>query len=135
MAALEWLLIVAAMAGLAALAVVLVQDNVEDTGERISNPDPRVTSALHTASTVETAAKAAEAGDFDSWDDWERHFSQKCSLIAILYSDAEVVVVHNDFNRAAGGTTFDATAAGYAAAAADDQPPGAAQAQVRCRVR
>ena len=46
---LEWLLITAAVAGLAALAVVLVQAYVERTGERISNPDPRVTSAIYSA--------------------------------------------------------------------------------------
>ena len=132
MAALEWLLIVAAVAGLAALVVVLVQDTVEDTGERISNPDPRVTSALHTASIVEADAKDASAGDFDSWDDWERHFSQECSLIAILYADAEVEVVH-DFNKATGGTDFDAAAAGHAAAA-DELAATNTKAQVQCRV-
>ena len=130
---LEWLLITAAVAGLAALAVVLVQAYVEDTGERISSPNPRVTAAIHSAFEVEADAKAASADDFDLWAAWERHFSQKCSLIAVLYSDAEVEVVHNNFTRATGGTTFDTAAAGYAAAA-DEQPVGPGKAQVQCVV-
>ena len=40
LATLEWLLIVAAVAGLAALAVVIVQAYVDDTGKRISEPGP-----------------------------------------------------------------------------------------------
>ena len=126
---LEWLLITAAVAGLAALAVVLVQAYVEDTGDRIANPNPRVTSAIHSAFAVETDAKAASANDFGLWADWERHFSQRCRVIAVLYSDAEVEVVRNNFTRAAGGgTTFDPAAA----AAADEQPPDANKAQVQC---
>ena len=130
---LEWLLITAAVAGLAALAVVLVQAYVEDTGDRIANPDPRVTSAIHSAFSVETDAKAASAQDFSLWADWESRFTQRCSLIAVLYSDAEVEVVHNNFVRATGGTTFDSAAAGYAAAA-DEQSAGSSKAQVQCQV-
>ena len=130
---LEWLLITAAVAGLAALAVVLVQAYVEDTGERISSPDPRVTSAIYSASEVETKAKAASAADFALWADWERHFSRKCSLIAVLYADAEVEVAQNNFNRAVGGTTFEIVAAGYAASA-DEKQPTTGKAQVQCQV-
>ena len=47
----------------------------------------------------------------------------------MLYSDAEVEVISNEFNGAAvGGTTFDPAAA----AAADEQPPNASKAQVQC---
>ena len=127
---LEWLLITAAVAGLAALAVVLVQAYVEDTGERMSNPDPRVTSAIHSAFVVETKAKAASADDFDLWADWESHFTQRCSLIAVLFSDAEVEVVDNHFIRATGGTAFDPAAA----ALADEKSPKARKAQVQCVV-
>ena len=131
MTTLEWLLITAAVAGLAALAVVFVQAYVEDTGERMSNPDPRVTSAIHSAFSVETKAKAASVDDFDLWADWESHFRERCSLIAVLYSDAEVKVVRNNFTRATGGgTTLDPAAA----AAADEQPAGPGKAQVQCEV-
>ena len=127
---LEWLLITAAVAGLAALAVVLVQVYVEDTGDRMSNPDPRVTSAIHSAFAVEADAKAASADDFDLWADWERRFTQRCSLIAVLYADAEVEVISNEFNRATGGTAFDPAAA----ALADEQPAGPGKAQVQCQL-
>ena len=42
---LEWLLIVAAVAGLAALAVVLVQNVVSDTSEQIAGSSARATAA------------------------------------------------------------------------------------------
>ena len=129
---LEWLLITAAVAGLAALAVVLVTAAVEDTAEQVSSSEAWLAAAALTAFDVEDDAKAAEAGDFDSWDDWERHFSQECSLIAILYSDAGVEVVPH-FVRVIGGTTFDAAAAGHAAAA-DEQAATNTKAQVQCRV-
>ena len=130
---LEWLLIVAAVAGLAALATVLVTARVQDTAEQISSSDARVAAAIHTAFTVEADAKAATAVDFGLWDDWESRFSERCSLIAVLYADADVEVVHNNFTRASGGTTFDTAAAGYAAAA-DEQSPNASKAQVHCVV-
>ena len=126
----EWLLITAAVAGLAALAVVLVQAYVEDTGQRMSNPDPRVTSAIYSASEVETRAKAASADHFDLWAGWESHFSQKCSRISVLYSDVGVEVVHNNFIRAGSGTSFDPAVA----ALADEQPADATKAQVQCVV-
>lgn len=130
---LEWLLIVAAVASLAALAVALVAGNVSDTAERLSESEARLAGAVHAAWIVEDGAREAAAGDFESWDAWERHFGQECSLIAVLYANAEVEVVSNHFVRAVGGTDFDAAAAGHASAA-DRQPPTAAKAQVQCEV-
>ena len=72
-------------------------------------------------------------GDFEQWGDWESHFSRECSLIAVLYTDIDVEVVHNNFIRATGGTAFDAVAAGYAAAG-DEQPATATKARVQCEV-
>ena len=129
---LEWLLITAAVASLAALAVVLVTAAVEDTGEQVSNSASRLAAAALTAFEVEDDAKAATAADFDSWADWETHFTRECSLIAVLYTEVEAV--HSDFNRADGGTVFDADAASYAALA-DENPPDAMKAQVQCEVR
>ena len=134
LATLEWLLIVAAVAGLAALAVVLVQSQVEDTAEGISNPDARVTSAIHSAFSVESDAKGASAADFATWADWESRFRQRCSQIAVLYAAAKVQVVDNEFNGVTGGGSFDAAAA-VIAAAADDRPPGTNKAQVQCVVQ
>ena len=101
------------------VATVLVTARVQDTAEQISSSGARAAAAIHTAFTVEADAKAASATDFDSWDDWERHFTQECSLIAVLFSDAEVEVVDNHFIRATGGTAFDPAAA----AMADESPP------------
>ena len=104
---------------------------VEDTAERISNSEARLAAAVHSAFAIEADAKAAAADDFDLWGDWERHLGQECGLIAVLF--AEVEVVHNNFDRAIGGTAFDTAAAGYAAAA-DDQPASATKARVQCQV-
>ena len=125
-------MITSAVAGLAALAVVIVTAQVEDTAEQISNSEARLTAAIHTAWIIEGDAKAASAGDFELWTDWERHFTQECRLIAVLYSDADIEVVHNNFDRATGGgPAFDPAAA----AVADDQSPGTGKAQVQCEVR
>ena len=48
---LEWLLIVAAVAGLAALAVVLVQRVVSDTSEQIAGSSARLTAAKVSAAS------------------------------------------------------------------------------------
>lgn len=74
---LEWLLIVAAVAGLAALAVVLVQNVVDDTAEEISGNNARVTAAR----------VAAEAINNDGTDtDAEKRSA--CNRLSITYSDA-----------------------------------------------
>ena len=57
---LEWLLIVAAVAGLAALAVVLVQNVVSETGEQIAGSSARLTSASPGCNSVEESAKNAD---------------------------------------------------------------------------
>ena len=56
---LEWLLIVAAVAGLAALAVVLVQNVVDDTAEQIGGSSARGTAARVAAERVTRDARAA----------------------------------------------------------------------------
>lgn len=71
---LEWLLIVAAVAGLAALAVVLVQNVVDDTAEQLAANNARVTAA-------QVAAKAITD---DSGDNQEA----ACNRLNITYSDA-----------------------------------------------
>lgn len=125
---LEWLLITAAVAALAALAVMLVSDLVGDTAEQISESEARF-AADYAAYIVEDDARAASARDFATWADWESHFSRECSFIAVLYGGVEVV--HNNFNRATGGgTALDPAAA----AAGDEQPATAAKAQVQCEV-
>ena len=93
---LEWLLIVAAVAGLAALAVVLVQNVVSDTSEQIAGSSARRTAAEVAASSVESEAKTLETADtnsggrFDSWQKWINYFDAKCERIGITYSDAGI---------------------------------------------
>ena len=90
--ALEWLLIVAALAGLAALAVVLVQRVADDTAEQISASPARRAAAALAAVEVERRARAATAASphTATWVDWERHFSARCARLAILYRDIDV---------------------------------------------
>ena len=59
---LEWLLIVAAVAGLAALAVVLVQNVVGDTAEQISGSSARKTAALIAAEEIVNKADSDACG-------------------------------------------------------------------------
>ena len=56
---LEWLLIVAAVAGLAALAVVLVQNVVDETAEDIGGQSARGTAARVAAERITREARAA----------------------------------------------------------------------------
>ena len=69
---LEWLLIVAAVAGLAALAVVVAQSVVDDTAEQIDATSPRRTAAAVATREVETRARAATAASARTatWAHW-----------------------------------------------------------------
>ena len=71
--ALEWLLVVAALAGLAALAVVVVQRVVDDTAEQVGASQPRWAAAALAALEVERQARAATVADphTATWADWE----------------------------------------------------------------
>ena len=133
LATLSWLLIVAAVAGLAALAVVLVYYFVEDTGDRFVAPNPRRTAAAAMAADVEFSAKAAEAADFTTWAEWEQHFKGKCARIAITTGDARITIGTNEFNGPTGGGIFDAAAEPIAKAAVSLNPL-TTEAQVNCTV-
>ncbi len=116
---LEWLLIVAAVAGLAALAVVLVQNVVDDTAEQISGSSARGTAAqvaaerisreqrallptLAEAQAVDTAAKVttlnnANAGSgtaamdaiINKQNAVNADGADECARLAITYGDIE----------------------------------------------
>jgi len=75
---LEWLLIVAAVAGLAALAVVLVQNVVDDTAEQISGSSARLTAALVAAQEITDDRGTAPHTDAIA----------KCNRLRITYGDA-----------------------------------------------
>ena len=97
---LEWLLIVAAVAGLAALAVVLVQNVVSQTSEQIAGSSARrVAAELHaadindearaiatdaggaTGATAIATAKTAHAAELSSI------YRKKCQRLRITYGD------------------------------------------------
>ena len=82
---LEWLLIVAAVAGLAALAVVLVQNVVDDTAEQISGSSARLTAARVAAQEV-SAEWTKAVGDSD--DSGKTAAREKCLRLRITYGDA-----------------------------------------------
>ena len=78
---LEWLLIVAAVAGLAALAVVLVQNVVDETAEQISGGSARITAAQVAAQEITddlVSGKITDASDGKA----------KCERLKITYNDA-----------------------------------------------
>ncbi|WP_419554136.1 hypothetical protein [Candidatus Poriferisodalis sp.] len=91
---LEWLLIVAAVAGLAALAVVLVQNVVDDTAEQLGGSSARETAANVAADTVIREAQTAQPSDarFNTWQKWELYFAARCERLEILYSDTNLDV-------------------------------------------
>ena len=103
---LEWLLIVAAVAGFAALSVVIVQAYVEDTGDRISNPNPRVVSAMVAAEEVmgdadrDADQQPAAAKTYGPWSD---HFTKKCKQLGIIYNDTKIQM-EAQFELEPGGT-------------------------------
>ena len=125
---LEWLLIVAAVAGLAALAVVLVQNVVDDTAEQLGGASARETAANVAADTVEREARTADVNDarFNSWPKWEQYFKTRCERLQILYSDTNFSV-DAEFRRA---VTGDITAG--ALSTADREPATNSKPQVMC---
>ena len=84
---LEWLLIVAAVAGLAALAVVLVQNVVDDTAEQISQSSARLTAAEVAAAQI-TADGKTQIADGDDVNEVNSDGRQKCERLRITYGDA-----------------------------------------------
>ena len=104
---LEWLLIVAAVAGLAALAVVLVQNVVNDTAEQISGSNARATAAKVAAASVVEESKNANPNDvrFNTWGKWDNYFTDKCNRIRITYSDAGITGMTAEFDYTQGSTT------------------------------
>jgi hypothetical protein len=132
--ALEWLLVVAALAGLAALAVVLVQHVADDTAEQISASPAWRTAAAVAASEVERQARAATTANprTATWADWESHFSARCARLAILYADVAVEVDAAFAWPTAAGAADPISEA--ALVPATDADPTNATARVRCNV-
>ena len=107
---LEWLLIVAAVAGLAALAIVLVTQVVEDTSEQISGNNARITSLSLAADDmnreilrVARAENSRITNDASITDkttavttrlnQLNAEYRTKCENLGIIYSDVESATV------------------------------------------
>ena len=89
---LEWLLIVAAVAGMAALAVVLVTRVVGDTSDQIAGQSARKTAAELASIQVTDSALAAEteAGtDADKIAKVDAEFKRKCERLNLIYGDVD----------------------------------------------
>ena len=93
---LEWLLIVAAVAGLAALAVVLVQNVVTETAEQINSSSARVTAAQLAGEELITKSVSADQGAAsDTYGEWKAYYNLKCNRFNITYGDAGITVTAN----------------------------------------
>jgi type II secretory pathway pseudopilin PulG len=106
---LEWLLIVAAVAGLAALAVVLVTNVVDQTSEQISGSSARVTAARVAAQEIVSQAAAPAASQpasANTWVEWEDFYTRKCNRLEITYGDAGITVTAS-FEKATGADDGD----------------------------
>ena len=98
---LAWLLITAAVAGLAALAVVLVQGNVEDVAESIGGEHPRITSAELEAATITDEARGelsvvGSQNDAAAVGPVNTNYSPKCSHLSIIYQGLDLGFVWHD---------------------------------------
>ena len=132
---LEWLLIVAAVAGLAALAVVLVQNVVDDTAEQLGGSSARATAANVAADTVIREARTASPDDarYNTWQRWELYFTARCERLEILYSDTNLDV-EAIFHKPTGAT--DATQPTVTELnKADTDAPASGKPQAFCRRR
>ncbi|WP_420439518.1 hypothetical protein [Candidatus Poriferisodalis sp.] len=130
---LEWLLIVAAVAGLAALAVVLVQNVVDDTAEQLGGASARATAANVAADTVIREARTASPDDarFNTWQRWELYFTARCERLEILYSDTNL-----DVEAVFNGPTDkgdDVTPTDAELSQSDDLKAGTSKPQAVCR--
>ena len=85
---LEWLLIVAAVAGLAALAVVLVQNVVSDTSEQIAGNSARMTSARVQADDIDQqyGRSTTEPTPTTKQNVVDAKYASKCRRINISYA-------------------------------------------------
>ena len=111
---LEWLLIVAAVAGLAALAVVLVSNVVGQTSEQIAGNSARLTAARLAADEIERRLiadmAAVPTADWPSGGSAQAEVDalaadalRACRRLAITYSDLPNIMTGWDWNGATTG--------------------------------
>jgi type II secretory pathway pseudopilin PulG len=88
---LEWLLVVAAVAGVAALAVVVVQNVVGDSAETVVSHSARQ-EAAELATMVLTERWQAQTPTSESYaNQINRIYSGQCRRLGILYGDVDLI--------------------------------------------
>ena len=92
----EWLLVVAAVAGLAGLAVVVVQRVVADTGESVAGHSARLAAAHLMAVGVRSDAKASSPASQVEADRLNERLGRRCRRVPILFADAGGTTVWGD---------------------------------------
>ena len=104
MTTLEWLLVVAAVAGLAAVAVVLVQGVVGGTAEDLASHSARQTAADLAANELEQRWEADEPKTQDDANRINRAYAHRCRQLGIIYADIDLTVkaYPGDFDPAGG---------------------------------
>ena len=88
----EWLLVVAAVAGLAALAVVLVQSVVGGTAEQVESHSARQQAADLAATELERRWVAETPATQDDVDRVNDAFGARCRQLGVIYSDISLSV-------------------------------------------
>ena len=87
---LEWLLVVAAVAGLAALGVVLVQRVVGGTAERVESTDARQTAADLAVTSLAPRWQAEVPTSQREADEINRRYKRRCLQLGVIYSDIDL---------------------------------------------
>ena len=139
---LEWLLIVAAVAGLAALAIVLVQGVVDDTAEDIRGSSARGQAALVAGQSILDEGAAAvtsvsATGKFNTVAEYNLYYNGKCRRLGITYSDSGITVtaafamaaaaasgIPNGTEQGAAATAINATATNLTGSWCEVELPG-----------
>ena len=83
---LEWLLVVAAVAGLAALAVVLVQNVASDTARETASRNARQTAADLAATQLARQWQAERPDTKPEEDRINRRYAAKCRQLGVIYN-------------------------------------------------
>ena len=102
---LEWLLIVAAIAGLAALAVVLVQTVVNETAENVQSREARLTAADIATTEIHQDWRNENPTSPDEADEINRKYRTKCQRFGIIYADISLDIEskNGDYDTQQGG--------------------------------
>lgn len=87
---LEWLLIIAAVAGLAALGVVLVQNQVSTTSGSIRGISARQVAADIATTDLTRDWQAEHPETEQEADQINRAYARRCRSLGVIYSDIEL---------------------------------------------